>query len=115
VATNETGLVSEIVRAVHDRFPGSFGFKVHGGPFQVAGLPDLMFCIGGWFIGLEVKFQRPGESVEAALARTTPLQSAQIARIRSAGGVAAVVTSVQQALDLIGRELETRERDARDH
>jgi hypothetical protein len=110
VATNESGLVREIVRAVHERFPGSFGFKVHGGPFQVVGLPDLIFCIGGWFVGLEVKFQHPGESVEGALSRTTALQWAQIGNIKRAGGVAAVVASVQEALDVITSGLETRER-----
>lgn len=67
---------------------GAFCFKVHGGAFQMAGIPDLIGCIDGRFFGLEVK--RPG-------GRATALQSAILRRIEQAGGIAAVVTSVAEA------------------
>ena len=34
---------------------GAFVFKVHGGPTMMAGLPDLIACVDGRFVGIEVK------------------------------------------------------------
>lgn len=34
---------------------GVFVFKVHGGPTMMAGLPDLIACVDGAFVGIEVK------------------------------------------------------------
>jgi hypothetical protein len=62
-------------------------FKVHGGdnPFQEVGIPDLLCCWQGMFIGLEVKL--PGEKASLK-------QLHVIAGIREAGGIAEVVSSV---------------------
>jgi hypothetical protein len=103
--TNESGLVRAIVIAVKRAWPDSFGWKVHGSPYQIAGLPDLVFCIRGHFIGLEAKHQRPGESLAHALGRATPAQLEKIQQINTAGGTAAVVTSVDGALALIREAL----------
>lgn len=67
------------------------------------GIPDLLICLDGLLIGIEIKFPRPGESVEHARARATSQQRRQIRLINDAGGMAGVVTSVQEALDLIRR------------
>lgn len=34
---------------------GAFSFKVHGSEFMMAGLPDLVVCLDGMFLGIEVK------------------------------------------------------------
>lgn len=62
--------------------------KVHGGPMQRAGVPDLLVCHRGWFVGLEVK--APGKE-------PTGLQEETMRRIVEAGGVACAVTSADEA------------------
>lgn len=106
--TNEAGLVTSIVKAVLKRHPTAWIFKVHGGPMQMAGVPDLLFCIDGILIGAEAKFNRPGESLEYTRSRATPGQRLQIQRIIAAGGMAGVVTSIPETFDLIDRALSHR-------
>lgn len=67
---------------------GLFYFKEHGGMYGTAGIPDLIICYKGRFIGLEVK---------ATNGKATPLQDATIRKINSAGGIALVVKSVDDA------------------
>ncbi len=57
---------------------------------------------------MEIKFPHPGESIEHARERATPQQRQQIRRIVNAGGMAGVVTSVEEALDLIHRAFRKR-------
>lgn len=111
---NETAVVAAIWRAVTKAHPAAWLLKVHGGPYQRAGVPDLILCIDGLFIGLEVKHQKPGESELAARERTTPLQRAEIRKINAAGGWACTVLDPDGALQAIERALE-RAHGARDH
>lgn len=106
---NEYGLVGAIQKAVRKAYPNVWQFKVVGSPYQMSGVPDLLFCVHGLLVGAEAKFIRPGESHEHAVGRATSLQKAQISRINTAGGVAAVVTSVEETLDLIRRGLNKHE------
>lgn len=71
-------------------------YKIHGGdnPFQAAGIPDLLCCWRGTFIGLEVKM--PGEE-------PSKVQIVNLERIRKAGGVAEVVTSVEEVEAILKR------------
>jgi hypothetical protein len=108
--SNEAGVVNAIFKAVAKAYPDSWAFKVVGSPYQMAGVPDLMFCINGYMVALEVKFQRPGESEDVAKAKATAQQRVQIMRINRAGGISAVVLSAKEALDVIARGLEHRER-----
>jgi len=103
--TNENGLLLTIVKAVKTKYPHSWVFKVHGGPMQVAGIPDLLILVDGRMIGAEVKFKRPGESEAHARGRATPIQRNQIEKIRAAGGVADVVLSIDETLALIEQAL----------
>lgn len=103
--TNENGLVLQIVKAIKTKYPEAWVFKVHGGPMQVAGIPDLLILVNGLLIGAEAKFQRPGESEAHARGRATPIQRNQIEKIRRAGGVADVVLSVEETLELIERAI----------
>jgi hypothetical protein len=62
------------------------------------GCSDLLACYRGRFVALEVK--KPGK-------HATPIQESFLAGVRAAGGLAAVVTSiedVQQLLDSIQAE-----------
>jgi hypothetical protein len=68
--------------------PGVWFFKVHGSAMQAAGIPDFVGCWRGRFFGLEVKV--PGRTATKLQARTLEL-------IASAGGIAGVVTSVDEA------------------
>ena len=68
---------------------GGFWFKLHTGPFQVAGIPDLIGCVGGYFVALEVK--RPGE-------KASEIQDEKIQKILQNGGATAVVTTPEEAV-----------------
>ncbi len=61
-------------------------FKVHGSMYQKAGVPDIIACINGYFVAIEIK--RPGGVV-------SPLQQFNIDEIHRNGGVAFVAYSVE--------------------
>jgi len=73
---------------------GAFGFKIHGGPTMMVGLPDLIFCYRGRFVALEVKMP---EGV------VSKIQARRIKEIRDAGGHAYVVRSVASAVRVLER------------
>lgn len=83
---------SKLVRDVRKVFEdvGGRAFKIHGSDegVQEIGIPDLLICLWGEFIGLEVK--QPG-------AKLRPRQKLVLHEIFKAGGVAAVVETVGQA------------------
>lgn len=89
-------LEKTIVRHITDGLkatPRCFFFKTLGGHGQRAGLPDLIGVIDGRMFGLEIK--RPG-------LKATPLQAATLVRIRDAGGIGEVVTSWDEAREVLG-------------
>jgi len=80
---------------------GAAFFKIHGGQFQ-RGVPDLLGCYRSIFIAIEMKL--PGK--ERTL---TDNQAMNLRKVRKAGGIARVCTSVTQAnriLDQIDRKLD---------
>lgn len=83
------------------RRQGVFCFKVHGSEFMAAGLPDIIGCVEGLFIGLEVKLPETRSN-------TTPRQRLMVTNIRKAGGCAAVVTSVKEARAIVNELLAAR-------
>ena len=67
--------------------------KIHGSPYQLAGVPDLLVLCGGLAYFLEVKL--PGE-------RPTKIQRHRMAEIELVGGaVCAVVRSVDEAAEVV--------------
>ena len=56
------------------------------------GIPDIIMCYKGTFVGLEVK--RPG-------GQPTELQKINMRDIKVSGGEARVVTSVEEVIDII--------------
>ena len=67
---------------------GAWHIKTHGNMFSKAGTPDILSCVKGRFVAIEVK--RPGGVVSA-------LQKANIKLIQQAGGVAFVAESLLEA------------------
>lgn len=89
----ESLLVKQIKSALERKY-GGLWIKIHGGPYQQAGIPDLLGCQDGRFLGLEVKV--PGR--EKTL---TKLQAQTLDEIKQAGGISAVVTSVEEAEEVV--------------
>lgn len=88
---------AKIVKRVRERLErNGLGrcFKIHGedSGFQEVGIPDLLCCYRGRFVGLEVK--QPGES-------PSPVQKVVLYEIVKSGGYAAVVSTVGQVEDLL--------------
>ena len=106
MAQPETRLVQRIVRALSDKWPMIWYLKVHGGPMQRSGVPDLLVCIEGKLVGMEVKLQAPGETAEHARERATADQRWQMYDLRECGAVAGVVLSVEEAIELVSAALE---------
>ena len=67
---------------------GAYHVKIHGSAYMPAGTPDILACVRGRFVGIEVK--KPKGGVVSAL------QKLKIKQIRNAGGVALVATSVEE-------------------
>lgn len=105
---NEAGVVKAIWNAIRVAYPAAWLFKVHGGPYQQAGVPDLLICVEGRLVGLEVKHQKPGESATAARERTTPLQRNEIRKLNAAGATARTVLDPAEALAAIEWALDER-------
>ena len=72
--------------------PECFFWKEHGGQYGTAGIPDIIVCYKGRFYGLEAKVGKN---------QPTSLQAATIEQIRHAGGVAAVVRSVDEVKEIM--------------
>ena len=70
----------------------AFAVKLHGGPFQAAGLPDIMCILHGQTVFFEVKTE---------VGKVTRIQSHCHDRIRKAGGLVSVVRSVDEVIYLL--------------
>lgn len=67
---------------------GFLAYKMHGGPYSVRGIPDVLAIKNGVACWMEVK--RPGEE-------PTKVQIARMRELQSAGCRTAVVTSAGEA------------------
>ena len=65
---------------------GAYYFKHHGNQYSQVGVPDIIACYKGRFIGIEVKNET---------GKTTPLQDVNIQQIKNAGGISFVARSVE--------------------
>ena len=66
----------------HIRDKGGYCVKYHGNAFSTNGTPDILACINGYFLAVEVKAEN---------GKPSELQLAKIRGIRKAGGFAYVV------------------------
>ncbi len=71
---------------------GCYFFKVAQGAYSTKGVSDLIGVVNGIFVALEVKTPK---------GRVTPLQQNFIDRVRSEGGHAYVIRSLDGAHDVI--------------
>lgn len=72
---------------------GAFCFKVHGGPWMMSGLPDIICCFRGQYVALETKMPEG--------AGPTDIQKLVHGMIDRAGGEVHVVRSVKQAENIL--------------
>lgn len=103
--TSEKGLQKAVVRALRKRWPHAWIFHPVGHPSQETGIPDLLICIDGNLIGIELKHQKPGETEEHVLSRVSVTQWFHIRGINAAGGVAAPAWTVEQAVTIVEEAL----------
>jgi hypothetical protein len=90
----EARIVKRIQQKISER--GGRCFKIHGGdnPFQEAGIPDILVCYKGYFLGLEVK--QPGEE-------PSPMQRKVLHEIERAGGIGQVISTVAEAMRILDK------------
>ena len=69
-----------------------FCFKEYGGNYGSSGIPDIICCYHGHFIGFEVKTDK---------GRTTALQKVQLRNINRADGTAVVVRSLEDVKNIL--------------
>ena len=93
----ERDLVANIKRYLSSLGSDIFFFKEHGGAYGTNGVPDIICCYKGRFLGLEAKL--PG-------GRLTELQKRSIGKINAAGGIACKVNSVEDVKAAI-RQVDT--------
>lgn len=83
------------------RGEGWFCFKVHGGALMMAGLPDVIVCAEGLFIGIETKHDETREG-------TAETQDLRRDQIHDAGGIYRVATSPEEAVQVVRDALRRR-------
>lgn len=98
MASNESGVVEAIRKRIAAEWPSSVTWKMHGSIYMETGIPDVLCCVEGRLIFLEVKHRKPSESEDHAYARTSVEQVRQIRRIRAAGGAACTVLDEDEAV-----------------
>jgi len=71
---------------------GAFCYKVHGGEFQMAGIPDISGVFNGHSVWCETKM--PGN-------KTSLVQDVRINQLRKAGAHVVVAYSVAEAVQML--------------
>ena len=90
----ERDVVAEIKKYLSSLGGNVFFWKEHGGPYGTSGVPDIICCYRGRFLGLEVKLPS---------GKLTELQKRAIEKINRAGGIACRVESVEDVRAIIAR------------
>lgn len=102
----EAELQSAVVQYLEVRFGSRVWILNHrGGIGQRSGIPDLLICLDGRFLALEIK-------ASSGKGRLGPHQKLELEAIRQAGGKAAVVASFEE-LEEVLREFENLEEKKR--
>ena len=97
----ERDIVAAIKKYLSSLGSDVFFWKEHGSVYGTNGVPDIICCYKGRFIGLECKL--PG-------GRLTELQKRAIEKINRAGGIACRVESVEDVKCGLARvDLERRD------
>ena len=88
------GLVKNHIKKYLGALPNCYWFMPVGTGWGTGGIPDIIVCYKGLFIGLETK--APGKEKNV-----TPLQRMQLDKINHAHGHGRVVSSVAEVRQLI--------------
>jgi Holliday junction resolvase len=88
----ESRISSNIMAAL--RAEGVFCFKIQGGPTMMNGLPDIIACVDGQFLGLETKVPEKRSNVST-------IQKHIHSLLRAAGARVEVVCGTQEALGIV--------------
>lgn len=91
----ETRLQEKIKKHLQNKFGGVW-HKIHGGPYQQAGIGDLVGCCYGYYFNLEVKLNLDGSKYEP-----TELQQKEIDDVNKNGGCGACVKTPEQAEQVV--------------
>ena len=83
---NEGQLTSQIKNYLASK--GAYCEKIFGGGYQSSGIPDILCCYKGLFIGIEVKSP-------TGKGRASDIQKLKIKAIRDAGGVAFITDNIE--------------------
>jgi Holliday junction resolvase len=70
-----------------------FHWKNHGGPMGAKGVPDILGCYQGKFLGIEVKTEK---------GKPSPEQVRFIQNLNDAGGIAFIARSVDDVIEKLG-------------
>lgn len=73
---------------------GGIWIKVHGSAQQGAGISDIIGCVHGRFVAFEVK--RPD-----GIYKISPRQQLFLEKVSQAGGIAAVIVSPDEAIEIL--------------
>ena len=88
----ERDIVAAIKKYLASLGSDVFFWKEHGGPYGTSGVPDIICCYKGRFLGLEAKLPS---------GRLTELQKRALDKINRAGGIARRVESVDDVRAVI--------------
>ena len=88
----ERDIVAAIKKYLSSLGSDVFFWKEHGGPYGTSGIPDIICCYKGRFVGMECKLPD---------GRLTELQKRAIDKINRAGGIARRVERVEDAKAII--------------
>lgn len=105
MAQRESKLSRRIMEML--RREGWFCFKIHGGPTMMAGLPDIMVCAEGVFVGLETKMPESRNDVSLR-------QKITHDQMRKAGAYVQIVCSPSEAVDAVREALELSSNSVRE-
>lgn len=96
----ETNLSKRVKKALLARFPGILVTKIHGGPYQEAGVSDMLCCYEGRYIAIEHK-----------VGNNTPtlLQLDFLERVEKAGGIGGVSYSVEESVQIVEKAVQFAE------
>lgn len=89
----EKHYVEDIRKMLKKYYPG-FYFKVHGGPFQKAGIPDILGCHRGILIAIEVKTPEYKHKLSSK-------QKQVISTINNMGGIAFMARTQEEAKEIL--------------
>ena len=73
---------------------GIYHFKVHGSKFMEPGIADIICCLDGSFLGIEVK--RPGAKNEQS-----PQQKIHEENVKKSGGTYLLVDSLEEVVNYV--------------